>query len=375
MRIGLLSGEYPPQEGGLGAYTHVLGRTLADHGHDLFVLAGPGAREANSRMRLESVPNWGINHWRKVEEWANRCRLDVINLQYQTAAYGMSPWVHFLPDRVRSSPIVVTFHDLRFPYLFPKAGPLRPWIVRHLARSAKGVIATNPEDYAKLASLPRAVLIPIGSNISTASINTASRPALSPNQPHIVYFGLINRTKGLDTLLDALTQLRLEGSNADLTIVGSAGASDPSNQVYEAEFRSKVVQRGLSQSVHFTGFLPDEDVAALLRAADVVALPFLDGASTRRGSLMAALAAGCAIVTTTPDYPTPGFVDGESMRLVAPGDPISLAAALLDVLEDSRLYRRLSQGALALSRQFLWPTIATSVATFMSQVISETRAS
>ena len=47
-------------------------------------------------------------------------------------------------------PVVVTFHDLRVPYLFPKAGRLRPAAVTHLARAAAGVIATDPADEAEL---------------------------------------------------------------------------------------------------------------------------------------------------------------------------------------------------------------------------------
>ena len=65
----------------------------------------------------------------------------------------------------------MTFHDLRVPYLFPKAGKLRDWITRFFARSCTAVIATNDEDYARLATwgLKLVTTIPIGSNISTTA--------------------------------------------------------------------------------------------------------------------------------------------------------------------------------------------------------------
>ena len=378
MRIGLISGEYPPLQGGIGAYTHILGLELADAGHSVSVLAGPSARETDPRLTLARVDGWGYGCWSAVAAWARHRQLDVINLQYQTAAYAMSPWVHFLPALVRAAPFAVTFHDLRFPYLFPKAGPLRPWIVRRLAQSADGVIATNPEDYDALRHLPRAALIPIGSNIAPLAAAedpqaVRARYGVKPGEPTVAYFGLINRSKGLNELLDALQMLHSQGLLARLMLIGSAGSSDPTNLAYEAQLRERILSNGLQDTVTMTGFLPEAEVHALLRAADAVALPFLDGASTRRGSLMAALAAGCAIVTTTPAVATPGFSDGEAMRLTPPGDAGALAAALTGVLEDDTLRTRLQTGAKTLSRRFEWPAIAESVAAFLQGVVEDVR--
>ncbi|MBL8144976.1 MAG: glycosyltransferase family 4 protein [Anaerolineae bacterium] len=375
MRIGLISGEYPPQQGGVGAYTRILGLTLADAGHEVFVLAGPSAHEDDPRLTLDRVSAWKLNAGRLAERWAKHRQLDAVNLQYQTAAFNMSPWVHFLPGRVHSAPVAVTFHDLRFPYLFPKAGPLRPWIVRHLAKSADGVIATNPEDFERLRGLPHAALIPIGSNIAapvSPSDPAAARQrfGIGRDEPLLVYFGLLNRGKGLNELVDALELLRGNGLAVRLLAIGSAGSSDPTNQAYEAELHARVAAACLNEAVTFTGFLPDDEVDALLRAADAVALPFLDGASMRRGSLMAALRAGCAIVTTTPAVPTPGFTDDAALRLVPPNDAPALAAALRQVLEDPALRAKLQVGAATLARQFEWPAIAASVAGFLETIIA-----
>ncbi|MBU0702261.1 MAG: glycogen/starch synthase [Chloroflexi bacterium] len=39
MRIGLISGEYPPDQGGVGDFTRELARALADIGHEIHVIA------------------------------------------------------------------------------------------------------------------------------------------------------------------------------------------------------------------------------------------------------------------------------------------------------------------------------------------------
>ncbi len=155
MRIGLVTGEFPPDEGGVGDFTLRLAEALAALGHDVHVITGP-LRKTEYAIRHtpftvhRAVSSWRWGCWRAVLRVAREQRLDVLNLQYQAAAYGMHPAVHFLPRRSARPPVVVTFHDLRVPYLFPKAGPLRWQAVRLLARRADGVIVTNREDYLRL---------------------------------------------------------------------------------------------------------------------------------------------------------------------------------------------------------------------------------
>ena len=84
---------------------------------------------------------------------------------------------NFLPWRLKGiRKTVVTFHDLRVPYLFPKAGPLRQWAIRFMARHAHGVIVTNPEDYHSVLSTQHSALIqiPIGSNITVHKPDAAA---------------------------------------------------------------------------------------------------------------------------------------------------------------------------------------------------------
>ena len=64
-----------------------------------------------------------------------------------------------------------------------------------------------------------------------------------------------------------------------------------------------IIDLGLFERVRWTGREEDAEVSADLSACDLLFLPYLDGASLRRGTLMAGLAHGCAIVTTTPQSP------------------------------------------------------------------------
>ncbi|MCX8066513.1 MAG: glycosyltransferase family 4 protein [Anaerolineae bacterium] len=389
LRIGLVTGEFPPDEGGVGDFTLRLAEALAALGHNVHVITGP-LRKTEHVVRSipltvhRTVPSWRWGCWREVLRIAQEQRLEVLNLQYQAAAYGMHPAIHFLPRPSARPPVVVTFHDLRVPYLFPKAGPLRWQIIRMLARRADGVIVTNREDYLRLeGEIPpdRLALIPIGSNIPPTPPPGYDRDAerarwgVSPEDLLLGYFGFLNESKGGEELIRALALLVERGVPAHLLMVGGrVGTSDPTNRAYAAFIDGLITELGLAERVHWTGYTDPPSVSAGLLATDICVLPYRDGVSFRRGTLHACLAHGRAIVTTHPAVPLPEVRDGENMLLVPPRDARALAEAVLQVWRDPALRARLEAGARALSADFSWDRIARRTAAFLG-IMAESRAS
>lgn len=387
MRIGLVTGEYPPDQGGVGDFTLRLAEALVALGYDVHIVTGPPRTDAPcdscsvTGTVHRTVPHWRWGCWREVLRVAYEARLDVLNLQYQAAAYRMHPAVHFLPRRNRRPPVVVTFHDLRVPYLFPKAGPLRRWIVFFLARRADGVIATNEEDFRTLeetAQPARLALVPIGSNIPPVPPPGYHRNAerarwgVGPEDLLLGYFGFLNESKGGEELVRALALLVERGTPAHLLMIGGeVGTSDPTNRAYAERVRGLIAELGLEGRVHWTGYTTPESVSAGLLATDICVLPYRDGVSFRRGTLHACLAHGRAIVTTRPAIPLAAVRDGENMLLVEPQDPEGLAAAVARLASDPALRARLEQGARALTAEFSWERIARKTAALMEQILEQ----
>lgn len=364
MRIGILTGEYPPLQGGVGAFSHILAQHLSEQGQEVFIFSESRAKQQLDDLLLTTHQGrWNFESVRAVQRWMNEQELDLVNMQFQTAAYSMSPWVHFLPHFLKI-PLITTFHDLRFPYLFPKAGPLRDWIVMHLARASSGVIVTNYEDHARLTDLPIAEVIPIGSNIHPVPIsdeecgNWRKNARASHDDFLLAHFGFINHSKGIDTLLVALAALRKKEIPAKLVMIGGrTGTADPTNAHYLEHIDTQIVQMGLKDHVHWTGYVDDAAVSGYLQVADVVTLPYRDGASFRRGSLMAAIQHDCPIVTTSPSYPNPLFSDG-SLYLVAADSHHMLTEALIDLYHNPERMTTLREKVKALKHHFDWQHIA-----------------
>lgn len=377
MRVGLVTGEYPPLRGGVGDYTQALAGALAARGLDVHVITTTRAqapRVGPAPTLHPAIPNWGWQSLWRVRALARRLGLDMLNVQYQAAAYGLSAPIHFLP-RMARIPVVATFHDLRIPYLFPMARRLRAAAVTHLARTAAGVIVTNPGDEAELrrrGGVRRLVQIPIGSNIEPAPPAGYDREAwraqlgLGQRDFLLGYFGFLNASKGGDTLLSALAVLVNDRKARVrlLLIGGETGSSDATDAAFAAQLERQIQRNDLETAIVRTGFVSAGAVSGHLLACDAVALPYRDGASWRRGSLLAALAHGCAVITTTPAEPLPELRDGENIRLVPPESAPALVLAVTQLLEAPELRARMGAMARAVAARFGWEAIAARAEAF-----------
>jgi glycosyltransferase involved in cell wall biosynthesis len=184
------------------------------------------------------------------------------------------------------------------------------------------------------------------------------------------HFGLLNQSKGLQDVLPAMKLLVEQGLDVKLVLIGgTTGTSDLTNVSFSNHIRVQIEQLGLAGRVHETGFLSPEEVSAHLLACDVCVLPYRDGASFRRGTLMAALEHGLSIVTTRPAENE--LVDGQNARLADPANPVSLARAIDDLAQDEVARRRLGFEAGKLGQRFGWPAIAEKHLALYLEVLEE----
>jgi glycosyltransferase involved in cell wall biosynthesis len=395
MKTVLVSAEYPPMVGGVGDYTHRLALALLNESVQVSVVTSATAAGGLPPNRVEVhrlVRGWGWACLRTVGRTARQQSAQILHLQFQTGAYGMHPAVHFLPEVLRRLPtpprLVVTMHDLRVPYLFPKAGPLRHMMVTRLLRGADAIVVTNGADLARLRGAGRPArdllrpvrpgrlrrspeLIPLGSSLAPPppdydGVAWRRRLGLEPEEALLGHFGLLHPSKGADLLVRTVARLRDAGRPARLLLVGGdAGASDSGNVAFRDSLRALIGQLGLEEVVLWTGVCPAEEAAGHLSACDLVVLPYRDGASFRRSSLIAALALGCTVVTTVPldreevslGPGRPTVEQGLNVTLVPPEDVEALTGVAAGLLERPSQRQQLAQGARELGRAFRWDEV------------------
>src|SRR5919197_3632787 len=159
----------------------------------------------------------------------------------------------------------------------------------------------------------------------------------------VLFFGLVREYKGVDLLLRAF---RLVEHDAELWVVG-APRIDMARLHELAGPRVRFVER----------FVPDPEIPAYFRRADLVVLPYRD--IDQSGVLYTALAFGKPLVLSARG----GFVElaerHGAARLGPPGDEEALAAALEDLLTDDAARAELAAAAVrAAAGPYSWDTVA-----------------
>lgn len=175
----------------------------------------------------------------------------------------------------------------------------------------------------------RLTVIPNG--VNTAPIDTATpldRKTLGLNaKQHIALFiGRLDAQKGLPYLLDAAEIVASKQPDWHLVMIGREGSESD-------YFREKVESsRVLARHVHWLGFRTD--VAAMLKAADVLVLPSLwEGMPN---VVLEAMACGRAVIGTDVEGTGELVIDGETGWLVPPESVDKLAEAMLAAANEPR---------------------------------------
>jgi glycosyltransferase involved in cell wall biosynthesis len=289
-----------------------------------------------------------------------------------------------------SARFVTTFHDLRPPYLFPKAGALRRRAVDFLVGRSDGAIFTDPEDLLAVGRSDGTAWIPIGANVEPGAPPdrdaARARWGFSAHDRVLTYFGFLNVSKGAENVLHVLAKLIERGVPARALFIGHEhGSSDVTNRETAARTRRQSAELGLADRVTWTGWLPPEGVSQALWTADVAVLPYIDGASLRRGSFLACLAHGVPVVTTRPrSWPelparvlVGSFSNPEDFRI---GDHVAelvdadesgalLAEAVGRVLEDQGRAHELSAAGRELVGRLSWGAIGAATTEFYERVL------
>src|SRR4051794_2212087 len=270
------------------------------------------------------------------------------------ALFALRLWV----ARALGYSVVWTVHEV-FPHE-RLAGHLDVIAAKVLARFSdlliahdRGTAGRAVEEF-KLTSPP--VVIPHGSYIDiypAGRSRNAVRAELGigPDAPTFLYFGHLRTYKSIDVLLDAFAHAELD--DVHLVIAGIPLDEDVERVVRSAEDADERICARLE-------FVPDDGVAELFAAADVVVLPRSDGGTS--GALVLALSMSRpAVVADKADYVNL-IADGEAGWTFAAGDRASLRRALESAVADRVLWPRKSAAARVIAEELSWPSIARRTA-------------
>lgn len=217
---------------------------------------------------------------------------------------------HFSPAKIR---LVITLANTCADLVVVNSEASRAAFVEAGGRAEKTRIAYNGIDAARFDAVSPA---------DTAQIR--EELGVSAHTPLVGVFSRLAPWKGQHILLDALA--KMPGVHG--VLVGEALFQE--EQVYAQELREQVERLGLSGRVHFLGFR--SDIPCLMRAVDIVAHTSVSAEPFGR-VIVEGMLAGTPVVATRAGGAIEILTDGETGRLVAPGDAAELARTLQGLLQ------------------------------------------
>lgn len=165
-------------------------------------------------------------------------------------------------------------------------------------------------------------------------------PAISSDDPIVLFVGRLVEAKGIDDLLEAMTHL--DGTQ-ELHFVGRGD---------ERRLRRRARDLGIADSVVIHGEVPHPELPAYHAGADVFCLPSHDESFGMAN--VEAMACGLPVVTTDLEGITSYLANGENGLLARVGDPRDLADKLEMLLDSPTLRAMLGEQAREDVQAFTW---------------------
>ena len=330
MRVMLLAPEFDGSCGVLD-YSHRLAAALARL--DVDIRIAHGGREGRLSLRALAAE-------------LRAGRPSVLHLQYPMAGFGAS-LVPQLATGLTALPCVVTLHE------FSQVHPLRRLASLAFSR-ADALIFTTPEERDAFCrwrpgSHRRSTVVPLGSNIPCLVEGEAGfMDAGHRDLDSICYFGQLRPRRGIEALL-ALARLAARRAPRLQFLV--LGAVPVGREPYVQSLRDTC---GDLPNLAWELDHDQAEVARILARQGFAYLPYPDGVSGRRGSLLAALGNGVLVITTPGRQIPPGL----RAAVAFAGDP-EAALTRIERLRASTEARRVQRAAAdAWMRDRGWQSIA-----------------
>ena len=359
MRIAFDGTTLTPGRTGVGYYTeHLLqhlAREVASTGDEIVVVS-------NKAIDTQSpLPP----HVRVHDGHRFPVRIGWMQMRAAGALDALKPDVaHFTNGMIPfGSPVttVVTVHDMSL-RLYPRCHPLRRLLLnrplmRVAIQQASAIVTVSHSarrDLLRLhgvaadrVSVVHEAASPVFRPITDRARLDDVRAKYGLPDRFILYVGTIEPRKNLSRLMAAFAAARKAGIQQRLVCVGPYGWSS-------RDLSGHIERLGIHDAVHFTGYVPFDDLPAIYNLADFFVFPSLyEGFGL---PVVEAMASGLPVLTSNTS--SLGEIARDAAETVDPSDTDAMIDAIRRLATDASLRRDLAERGLARSRAFSWTQTA-----------------
>jgi glycosyltransferase involved in cell wall biosynthesis len=373
MRIALL-GPLAPWRGGLAQYLALLGEALtrdAEVRGFTFTrqypgLVFPGRSQQDPATEKPSFPvepmldSIAPPSWRRTARAIDAFAPGAAILKWWMPFFGPAFASSIGPARSRGTRVILVCDNLT-PH---ERRPFDDAFTRWMLRNSDGYLVMSDAverdlDRLKPGSPRRRVPHPLYAQFDRGRFTRESaRARLGLEGEVALFFGYVRRYKGLDVLLEAFRRVR-ERRPVTLVVAGEF-YEDP------APYRALAAAAGGESAVRILDrYLPDDEVEAVFKAADVCVLPYRS--ATQSGVTHVAYALGVPVIITDVGGLAETVENEVTGLVVPPGNAATLAAAIVRFFEEG-LGSRMRSAIGAIREERSWRTLADRTLELVDQL-------
>ncbi|WP_309492913.1 glycosyltransferase family 4 protein [Candidatus Hecatella orcuttiae] len=374
-----------PLDGGVEVHVYHLCKKLVERGHDVTVFA------SDRDLFWRRSYSCGLQHIdgikvRRFRAWGKVFRNLLIPSMFRALMNGDFDIVHAhghfynttemaaLASKLSGKPLVITPHFQPYwAYLDRKERLARMLYERSVARpvfqAAKKIVAVSPYTKTYLVENfgvkeEKVHVVPNGLDLSRFTNlpdGWEFRERFGISGLMVLFVGHLSQRKGVRYLVQAIPQVLKSIPDAVFVFVGV-------DRGEKSLLESLIKQFGVDSHVVFTGYMPDEELTSAYAAADLFVLPSLFEAFGI--TLLEAMACGLPIVATKVGGIPHVVLDGQTGLLVEAGDASQLADALVTLLSDRALAKKMGELGRKVAQEYGWNTVCDKILKVYDKALS-----
>ena len=374
MKICMVSDVYYPYVGGIPEHIYCLSQELRKRGHEVKILTSNfggttvetlkdcpdeenifrvgKALLIRSNKSFSRLP-YGWRLMNQVKKFFEREKFDVIHIHG-----SLAPTLPVIAIRQSRAVNVITFHsdhEKSKGYLIFRS-LLMPYF-----RKLEGLIAvsTAARNSSSRFFPGNYEVIPNAIDIDLFNPKVEPLPQFADARPKILFLGRFEPRKGLKYLLKALPYIKNEIPNVLFIVVG-AGLLGYAYKEY--------IAKEVEENIHFAGLIPNEERPRYYATCDVYCAPSI-GFESFGIVLLEAMASGKPIVASDISGYRTILDNGKQGFLVQPRDHEGIARAIVKILRNPQLAKKMGEEGRKKALQYSWQTITQQVEAYYEKLL------
>lgn len=305
-------------------------------------------------------------------EYINHANADLCLLEHEYGIFGGNSGLLIISLlRLLKIPVVTTFHSI-----LEKPNFHQKEVLKKIAAYSSGLIVMSQlaiRFLKEIYNVPAAKIFYVEHGVpdfAQMKLNKPLYPEHWKNKKIILTFGLIGRSKGIETAIRALPEIIKKHPTTRYIVMGKTHPHVIRHS--GEEYRNWLIQ--LAKELHvleyvefIDEYVSEEKLVSCLLAADIYITPYKNRSQITSGTLCYALGGGCAVFST-PYWHAEELLKNGNGILFNFGDHKALAKNITSILDDPEKLTLLQKRAYNYGKTIAWPIISNSYIAIFHQL-------